>query len=101
MRLKQNDLFKIKQYFKDKPVNKAYLFGSHSRHSADKDSDVDILVELDYAQLIGLEFIEMQLDLQDMLQTKVDLLSDGAVSKHLRPFIEHDKELIYERQLRG
>lgn len=97
MRLNQNTLQKIKDYFKDKPVKKAYLFGSHSRDSAYQNSDVDILVELDYSQPIGLRFVTMQLDLQEILQTKVDLLSEKAVSKYIRPFIENDKELIYER----
>jgi len=97
MRLNQNTLQKIKDYFKDKPVKKAYLFGSHSRDSAYQNSDVDILVELDYSQPIGLRFVTMQLDLQEILQTKVDLLSEKAVSKYIRPFIEKDKELIYER----
>lgn len=43
---------KIRTYFKDKPVLKAYLFGSYSRSDADESSDIDILVELDFhAQL--------------------------------------------------
>jgi predicted nucleotidyltransferase len=38
----------------------AYLFGSYSRGDADENSDIDILVELDYSKLIGLEFVQMQ-----------------------------------------
>ncbi|MCG2716559.1 MAG: nucleotidyltransferase domain-containing protein, partial [Candidatus Marinimicrobia bacterium] len=38
----------ITDYFKDKPVLRAYLFGSQVRNEADVDSDIDILVELDY-----------------------------------------------------
>ena len=98
MRLNHSNILKIKKYFKDKPVKKAYLFGSHSRNSANEDSDVDILVELDYSQQIGLKFVKMQLDLQKVLQTKVDLLSEKAVSKYIRPFIDNDKDLIYEKQ---
>lgn len=97
MRLNQTDLLKIKNYFKDEPVKKAYLFGSHSRDSADDDSDIDILIELDYSQQIGLRFVKMQLDLQEILRTKVDLLSEKAMSKYIRPYIENDKELIYEK----
>ena len=39
----------------------------------------------------------MQLDLQDLLNRNVDLISDKAVSKYIRPFIDNDKELIYEK----
>jgi len=97
MRLNQSKLQKIKNYFKDKPVKKAYLFGSCSRNSADENSDLDILVELDYSQHIGLKFVKMQLYLQEILQTKVDLLSEKAISKYIRPYIDNEKELIYEK----
>jgi len=97
MRLNKSKLQKIKNYFKDKPVKKAYLFGSYSRNSADENSDLDIIVELDYSQHIGLKFVKMQLDLQEILQTKVDLLSEKAISKYIRPYIDNEKELIYEK----
>ena len=60
----------IRNYFKDKPVLKAYLFGSYARGDADLESDIDILV---------------------------DLVSDQSVSRHVRPYIEKEKKLIYER----
>ena len=88
---------KIRDYFVDKPVLKAYIFGSHSRNEADEHSDIDILVELDYSRPIGLEFIKMQLDLQEILNQKVDLLTEKAVSKYIKPYIDKDKILIYEK----
>lgn len=97
MKLRQEHIDKIKSYFYNKPVLKAYLIGSYSREDADENSDIDILVELDYSKQIGLEFVQMQLDLQDLLHHKVDLLSEKAVSKYIRPFIENDKHLIYEK----
>jgi len=57
-------LNKVRDFFKGKPVLKAYLFGSFSREEADDNSDVDILVELDYSVPVGLEFVKMQLELQ-------------------------------------
>jgi len=97
MKLQQEYIDRIKNFFKNKPVLKAYLFGSYSREDANENSDIDILVELDYSKLIGLEFVKMQLDLQDLLHHKVDLLSSKAVSKYINPFIENDKYLIYEK----
>ena len=87
----------ISDYFQNKPVLKAYLFGSFVRGDANEKSDIDILVELDYSQSIGLAFVEMQLDLQSMLSRKVDLVSERGLSKFIRPFIEQEKELIYAR----
>ena len=88
---------KISNFFKTKPVLRAYLFGSESRNESDKGSDVDILVELDYSKPIGLEFVKMKLELEELIHKKVDLLSSGGMSKYIKPFIDKDKILIYEK----
>ncbi|KKK65588.1 hypothetical protein LCGC14_2972620, partial [marine sediment metagenome] len=64
---------------------------------ANSKSDYDILVELDYSKRIGLHYIQMQLDLTNLLNKKVDLVSDKALSRHIRPFVDKEKYLIYER----
>lgn len=87
----------ITKCFANKPVKRAYLFGSTSRNEADDKSDVDILVELDYSKPIGLGFVRMQLELEDLLKRKVDLVTGNSVSKYIRPFIDADKVLIYEK----
>jgi predicted nucleotidyltransferase len=97
MQLSNADIQLLKDYFSGKPVIKAYLFGSYSRDDADHESDVDILVDLDYSKHIGLGFITMQSDIEEKLHKKIDLVSSKAISKHLSPFIEKDKILIYER----
>ena len=81
--MKKSLIEKIKKYLKEKPVLRAYIFGSVSRNESEKDSDIDILVELDYSQSIGLEFVEMQLDLEEILHLKVDLLSSNAILTYL------------------
>jgi predicted nucleotidyltransferase len=96
MYLKDKDIQIIRDYFVNKPVLKAYLFGSYSRQEADNDSDVDILVDLDYSQHIGLGFVQMKLDLEQQLHKSVDLVSSEAISKRLLPFINKDKQLIYD-----
>jgi len=88
---------KIIEYFRKKPVLKAYIFGSIARNESDENSDIDIMVELDYSHSIGLEFVEMQLDLEELLDRKVDLLSSNAISKYIKPFVDKDKILIYEK----
>ena len=97
MKLDSGQISELGNYFKDKPVLKAYLFGSCARDEANDKSDIDILVELDYAEPIGLEFVQMQLDLQDLLNRQVDLLSEKAISKYIQPYIEQDRVLVYAR----
>jgi hypothetical protein len=97
MTLSSSDIKALRTYFSGKPVQRAFLFGSYSRDAASEDSDVDILVELDYSQHIGLGFINMKLELEEKLNKKVDLVSSNAISKYILPFINKDKRLIYER----
>jgi len=98
MNISQENINILQNYFRSKPVFKAFIFGSFARGDADITSDYDILVELDYSKKIGMEFIRMQLELTDILKTNVDLVSDNALSKYIRPFVEKDKKLIYERK---
>ena len=97
MKLTSVEIMVIWEYFWDKPVLRAFLFGSFSREDAVEDSDIDILVELDYSKHIGLGFVNMKLDLEEKLHKKVDLVSSNSISKHIGPFIYNDKKLIYER----
>ena len=101
MQLSIQQLQQIQQYCLKQPVLKMYLFGSYVRGTAREQSDIDLLVELDYVQLIGLEFVQMQLDLQALLGKKVDLVSANGVSKYIQPIIDAEKLLIYARPLRG
>jgi len=97
MKLDANRIESIKKYFETRPVLKAYLFGSFARNEADSESDIDILVDLDYSQKIGLQFIQMKIDLELLLNNKVDLVSSNGLSPYIKPIIENEKQLIYAR----
>lgn len=97
MKLEANQIETIKNYLKTRPVLKAYLFGSYVRDEADDQSDIDILVDLDYSQRIGLQFIQMKIDLEKLLNTKVDLVSSNGLSQYVKPHVDHEKQLIYAR----
>jgi len=97
LKLSNEEIKTIRDYFRNTPVLKAFLFGSFSREDALNDSDIDILVELDYSKHIGLGFVKMKLDLEEKLHKKIDLVSSNSISKHILPFINNDKKLIYER----
>lgn len=87
----------VSSYFKTQPVLKAYLFGSYVRGQADSESDIDILVDLDHSQRIGLQFFQMKQDLEKLLNSRVDLVSSNGVSKYIKPYIDREKKLIYAK----
>ena len=97
MNLDRRKIKTINDYFRGRPVLKAYLFGSCVRGDADNQSDIDILVDLDYTQKIGLQFIQMRIDLEKLLNAKVDLVSSNGLSEYIKPLVDNEKQLIYAR----
>lgn len=88
----------MQHYFASKPVNRAYLFGSYSRGEQSKNSDVDIMVDLDKSRPIGLfQYVTMKLELQDLLHHEVDLVEQDELMPFARQSANRDKLLIYER----
>ncbi len=68
------------------------VFGSYARHEAGLGSDIDILVSFSNSN-VGLSFIRLAMDLEDILQAKVDLVSKRAIQPKYWPFVQ--KDLIY------
>ena len=88
----------IQDFFRQEPVERAWLFGSFSRMEETPDSDIDILVDLDKTAPIGLlRFAGMVNALEQRLGKSVDLVEQGSVKPFALERINHDKVLIYER----
>jgi predicted nucleotidyltransferase len=67
------------------------VFGSYSRGEQTKDSDIDLLVELNGP--IGMGFLQLNYDLENLLHHKVDLVSKRGVKTSYLAMIEGD--LLY------
>jgi predicted nucleotidyltransferase len=94
----KSTLQSITDYLKLKPVISAWIFGSYAREEASLESDIDILVELDYESKIDLfDFIKMNYELSDLLHKKIDLISTKSLSPFIKPAVDKDKVLIYAR----
>lgn len=97
MQLSQEQLNILQSYFSDKPVLKAYVFGSYARGDADEKSDIDILLQLDYSKKIGLQYVRMQLELEDLINRKVDFSTVDFLKPGVQKLVDREKKLIYEK----
>jgi len=95
--MRPQDIATIQDYFKTKPVDKAWVFGSFSRGEERADSDIDILISLAPDAHLGLAFFGMICDLEERLNRPVDLVIDGDLLPFAEKTANKDKILIYER----
>ena len=73
------------------PISELALFGSYARGDNNEHSDIDILV--DFNDRIGIEFISLAHELEDIFHTKVDLVSRKGIKPNYLPCVE--KNLIH------
>lgn len=59
------------------------IFGSAVRGEAASKSDIDILVEMTGGRSL-LDLVGLSQDLEELLGTEVDVITDGGMSPHLR-----------------
>lgn len=77
-------------------IKHAAVFGSVSRGDDRPESDVDILIEI--GQPMGLftysRFIQ---EMEDLLQRKVDVVTNNSINKFIKPYILPELKTIYEK----
>lgn len=73
----------ILQRAADHGARNVRVFGSAARGEAGAVSDVDLLVEMDSGRSM-LDFVGLWQDLEELLGTTVDLISEGGISPYLR-----------------
>lgn len=78
-------------------VEFAAVFGSQARGEAKKKSDIDLLVKFSKPKSL-LEIVRLENKLAKSLGNKVDLVTEGALSPYIKPYILKDLKVIYERR---
>lgn len=76
-------------------VKRIGLFGSYSKGKAHEASDVDIVVE--FERPIGFRFIELSEYLENLLESKVDVLTPAGIQGIRIPHIarEIEESIVY------
>jgi uncharacterized protein len=96
----QQHIDQIKKLCSEHDVRTLFAFGSVVSNRYNDDSDIDLIVDIDnndpfeYAD----NYFELKFQLADLLQRKIDLLEDKAISNpFLKKEIEDTKVLIYAK----
>ncbi|MEK6873255.1 MAG: nucleotidyltransferase family protein [Nanoarchaeota archaeon] len=82
---------KIIPVLKEYKVTRAGIFGSYARGEQKKNSDVDILVEINDDNMSLLGFIRLKNILERALKKKIDLVEYSLIRKELREIILNDE----------
>lgn len=75
---------KIAAFCQRHHIRKLAFFGSVLREDFGPSSDIDVLVEFEPGHVPGLAFFSMQDELSQILGRKVDLNTQGFISKYFR-----------------
>ncbi len=87
---------KIKELCRKYKVKELSLFGSRVRGDFSKNSDFDFLVEFAPEADIDLfQFSEIQIALEDVLGTDVDLVSKRGLKARIKERVLSEAEIVY------
>ena len=87
---------KVISIFKKHGIPKAILFGSYVYDDMDKDSDIDIYIDLPKNRRLGYEFFDIAEELESKLNKKVDLIECSVGNPPIKQLIMKEGIIIYE-----
>ena len=81
-------------------IKRIAVFGSLARQEATPESDVDVLVEFEEPRrkplgLLG--WVRLERELAAQVGRKVDLVSSTALNRYMRPSVEAEMVVLYEK----
>ena len=76
-------------------IEKAYLFGSYARNTADKNSDIDIVVSLNSP--VGMKLYSLYDEIENVFDKNSDILTENEILNIMPRTYERDRVLLYER----
>lgn len=80
---------------KEAGVNRCSVFGSYARGENDKDSDLDLLVEISKNKTL-FDIVALKLKLEEILGKKVDLVEYETIKPALKEIILNNQLPIYQ-----
>ena len=98
MKLIENNIQKIIALCKKYKVNKLFVFGSILTNRFNKDSDIDLVVSFNKAEVSDYfdDYFDFKYSLEELLGREVDLLEEQTIKNpYLKKNVDSTKVLIY------
>jgi uncharacterized protein len=73
------------------PISKLGVFGSYARGEADENSDIDVAVE--FSEPMGLNFVAMANEIEELFGIKVDVVPKRSIKPSCLASVE--KDILY------
>ncbi len=87
---------RIAEFCKKHHIRKLSFFGSVISEHFTQDSDIDVLVEFEHRQVVGLlRLASMEIELSELLGRKVDLKTPADLSRYFRDAVLSAAEVQY------
>ena len=87
----------IAEYFHSQPVQEVCLFGSYARGEANRKSDIDLFVRVDFGTLRQINVAVCRKELSALLGVHVDLYEHHKLPKYVRRSVLAERSVIYKR----
>ena len=92
---KQKLYSEIVEFLKSRGATKVAIFGSYVRDEETPESDIDVIV--DFNKPITLfDFAGYQIELQDKIGLKVDLIMQGGMNPLIEKYAMKDMVVLYQ-----
>ncbi len=93
--MQKESIYKIiEDYFTDKPVKKVFVFGSFSKNIHNKNSDIDLILNME--KPVGLFAIgKYMADLEVLTNHKIDIATQNSISPEFFQIIKNDLKILY------
>jgi hypothetical protein len=86
---------RIEEFCRRHHIRRLALFGSVLHGDYEEDSDLDILVEFEPDQVQGLGFFDIERELSELFDRKVDLNTPGFLSPYFRDTVLAEAHDLY------
>ncbi len=73
------------------------LFGSNARNEEKESSDIDLLIKFKKSKSL-LAFVRLERELSEILEKKVDLVTENSISPYLKDHILKEAKKVFEEK---